>query len=307
MRTTPKDEVLIEGLGWPEGPTLLDDGRIGLVEAYGGRVAAVSLDDRTVTTVAHTHGVPNSVVAGAEGVLYVTQNGGWVGPWEAPVLRPPSIQRIDDGDVRVLVTEIDGVRLSGPNDLVFAPSGSLYFTDPGIPFREPPDRGRVMVLHPDGSGQVIADVGVDAFPNGIAVTAGGDIVWTESFSGMLRVHTPGSQGFTDLLHLPGPAPGADGLVATQDGLLFVAVNREDRVGLSVVDVAAGEQVDFIDCGSIPTNCLIVSGDLLLTDAGAAVTETSANSLGTLRRLPLGLVGVATTRGRIDMPDPTGLP
>ena len=49
------------------------------------------------------------------------------------------IKRMDDeGNIEVLVDRYQGKRLNSPNDLVFHPSGALYFTDPpyGLPERE---------------------------------------------------------------------------------------------------------------------------------------------------------------------------
>ncbi len=82
-------------------------------------------------TLVHVGGGPNSVLACQDGSLLVTQNGGIDREWRADDQRPPSIQRVSaDGAVDVVVTEIEGIQLSAPNDLAFGQDGKLYFTDP---------------------------------------------------------------------------------------------------------------------------------------------------------------------------------
>jgi gluconolactonase len=62
---------------------------------------------------------------GSDGCVYSTQTPN-VGTWAAPVQRPPSIQKTSpNGKVEILVTEADGVKFDGPNDLAFGPDGRL--------------------------------------------------------------------------------------------------------------------------------------------------------------------------------------
>lgn len=42
---TPVEQV-VSGLGWPEGPTVLPDGRIVLVESYRSQLTAIGLDGK---------------------------------------------------------------------------------------------------------------------------------------------------------------------------------------------------------------------------------------------------------------------
>ena len=89
-------ELVASGLGWPEGPTVLPDGRVIFVESYCSRLTAVGAD-RTPRPFAYVAGAPNSCVLGADGEIYVCQNGGTVGPFRAKEMTTPSIQRIREG------------------------------------------------------------------------------------------------------------------------------------------------------------------------------------------------------------------
>jgi gluconolactonase len=147
---------LATGLAWPEGPSLLPDGRIAFVETYRSRIGYWA-PDGSWGSYAETGGGPNATALGSDGYLYVTQNGGVVGPWRAAQLIDPSIQRVaPDGTIEEIITEIEGVPLQAPNDLAFATDGTLYFTDPGR--YDPdvrPDPGYIMALDAHGTGHVV--------------------------------------------------------------------------------------------------------------------------------------------------------
>ena len=84
--------TLAEGLGHPEGPDVLPDGRIVFVETYTSKVLAWS-EERGIHDYVDCGGGPNACLLGAAGELYITQNGGTVGAWRAEVMRRPSIQK----------------------------------------------------------------------------------------------------------------------------------------------------------------------------------------------------------------------
>ena len=124
-------ETLGSGLGHPEGPDVLPDGRIVMVETYTSKIIAWS-PERGIHDYAICGGGPNACMLGSDGAVYITQNGGTVGAWKADVMSVPSIQKAwPDGRVEFVVKEVAGHKLQAPNDLTFGPDGRLFFTDPG--------------------------------------------------------------------------------------------------------------------------------------------------------------------------------
>jgi gluconolactonase len=287
-------EKLGEGLGWPEGPTLLPDGRLAFVETYRSQVSVWSPEDG-IGRYAYTAGGPNSTALGRDGELYVCQNGGTAGPWRADEMVAPSIQRVwPDGKAEVVATEIEGVKLNGPNDLAFGGDGNLYFTDPGTYNPEDPDPSYIFALEPEGSGRVVVEFPEPTFPNGIAVDADGSIVWDESYTGRVRRQRPDGT-IEDLLRLPGERPIADGLKIAVDGSIFVAVIEAG--GIHVVE-ADGAYREFIKVGDATTNCAFDGEQLYVTDAGMPAESAAASFGGALWRVDVGIGGMALTPGRI---------
>ena len=289
-------ELLAEGLGWAEGPTLLPDGRICFVETYRSQVS-VWERGRGVSRYAYTAGGPNSCVLGEDGVMYVCQNGGTTGPWRAEEMVAPSIQRIarEGAAAEIIATELDGRRFNGPNDLVFGPDGRLYFTDPGTYRPADPEPSYLFVLEADGSGRLLAELHPPTFPNGIAVEADGAVVWAESYTGMVRRLRPDTGLIEDIAVLPGEKPIADGMAVCADGLLYVTTVNGGGIEVLRPD---GGYVRHIKAGTIPTNCVFHGRDLIMTDAGVLAETADASYGGQLWRLPIDTEGLPTWRGRI---------
>jgi gluconolactonase len=128
----------------------------------------------------------------------------------------PSIQRIEaEGKpAEIIVTEVDGRRLNGPNDLVFGADGRLYFTDPGTYDPKDPQPSYLFVLEPDGRGRLLAELVPPTFPNGIAVEADGSVVWAESYTGMVR-RLRLESGRIEGIAPPRDRPTADGTPSEQ--------------------------------------------------------------------------------------------
>src|SRR2546425_797781 len=61
---------LASALAWPEGPTVLPDGRVVFVETYRSRISAWS-PGREVEQFAFTGGGPNATALGSDGHLYL--------------------------------------------------------------------------------------------------------------------------------------------------------------------------------------------------------------------------------------------
>jgi gluconolactonase len=287
-------EHLAHGLGHPEGPDVLPDGRIVFVETYTSRIAAWS-PERGVHLYADCGGGPNACVLGSDGCVYITQNGGTVGPWKADVMSEPSIQKAwPDGRVEIICTEIEGQRLAAPNDLSFGPDGRLYLTDPGeYDPANRPDPGYLYALAPDGTGEVLRELD-GTYPNGIAVEADGSIVWVESYT--LHVHRLRGDGTVEELHTLPDGHIPDGLKVAADGSLWITTFTSGGVDIVAAD---GTPIDFLETGGVQCNCIFHDGFLYLTDfgEGAEVTST-APMIGRLSRVPVDVEGMPLFRGAI---------
>lgn len=291
-----ESRLLADGLGWAEGPAVLADGRVCFVETFKSQVS-VWEDGRGVSRYAYTAGGPNACVLGRGGRLYVCQNGGTVGPWRADEMTTPSIQLIaDEGKAaEIITTSIEGRSLNGPNDLVFGPDGRLYFTDPGTFRPEDPEPSYLYVLEEDGTGKLLAELDPPTFPNGIAIEADGDVVWAESYTGMVRRLKLESGTIEDIARLPGDKPVADGMCVSADGRLFVTTVNGG--GIEVLN-ADGSYDRHIEAGNIPTNCVFSGTRLYMTDAGAVADTPDASFRGQLWAIETGIEGGPTWHGQI---------
>jgi gluconolactonase len=284
---------LASGLAWPEGPTVLDDGRIVFVETYRSHLA-VYVPGRGVERFAFTGGGPNATALGLRGEIYVTQNGGVVGPWRAEERRPPSIQRVEpSGRIDVLVTEVAGIALQAPNDLAFGPDGRLYFTDPGR--YDPagkPDAGRVFAVAPGGAGEVLED-GPPSYPNGIVVEPGGGVVWVESYTGAVKRWRQGR--VEQIASITARNAVLDGLAVAEDGSLYITGGASG--GLYVLG-PGGSEVQFLEVGANPTNCAFDGNMLYVTDGGHSGESETPEFAGALWSLQVGQSGMRPFRGSL---------
>jgi len=286
-------ETLAAGLGHPEGPDILPDGRIVMVETYTSKIIAWSRE-RGIHDYADCGGGPNACMLGSDGAVYITQNGGTVGAWKADVMSVPSIQKArPDGSVEILVSEVDGIKLQAPNDLSFGPGGRLFFTDPADYLPDDRQPGRVFVLNPDGSGECLAEL-PRAYPNGIVAEADGSVVWVESYD--RGVHRIRPDGASEQIHQLPEGHIPDGLKIDAEGNLWITTFMSGGVDIVAPD---GSAIDFLETGGVPLNCRFHDGDLIITDFGD-VTEitTDAPMDGRLWRVEVGVDGMPLFRGAI---------
>jgi gluconolactonase len=174
--------LIADGLRFPEGPIPMADGSVLLVEIEAGRLTRVSPDGEK-TVVSQLSGGPNGAALGPDGRCYVCNNGGSRWHEREGRLMPGLVSDDYDGgwieavDLHTGVSEIlyhacEGVRLTGPNDIVFDRTGGFWFTDHGRLRRRTRDRGAVYYAQPDGSAirEVIFPLDM---PNGIGLSPDG--------------------------------------------------------------------------------------------------------------------------------------
>lgn len=286
-------EILATGLGHPEGPDILPDGRLVMVETYTSKIIAWS-QDQGIHDYAICGGGPNACMLGADGAVYITQNGGTVGAWRAEVMGVPSIQRAwPDGSCETVVSSVDGVTLQAPNDLTWSPDGGLFFTDPADYLPNSRKPGRVFKLNPDGSGHLLVEM-KDAYCNGIVAEKNGSAVFVESYDrGVFRIEPSGEVHKIAVLpenHTP------DGLKIDSHGNLWITTFMGGGVDVLSPD---GSYIKFVETGGVPLNCIFVGEDLFITDFGD-VTEVTADAPmdGRLLRVPVKTKGQPLFRGSI---------
>lgn len=174
--------VLASGLKFPEGPVVLPDGSVAVVEIHRGTLTRVT-PDGTTSVIAELGGGPNGAALGPDGRVYVANCGGLrafqVGPYVVAGGIPDdyaggSIQAVDlsDGSVATLYTQAGGSQLRGPNDLVFDADGGFYFTDYGKSDGVTGDRGRLFYATADGQSITQVAGGMEG-PNGIGLSPDG--------------------------------------------------------------------------------------------------------------------------------------
>lgn len=167
---------------------------------------------------------------------------------------------------RTLTDNFQGRRYSSPNDVVAAPDGSLYFTDPPFglpqqaqdPQREIPFSG-VFRRAPDG--QVTAEITDVAYANGLAFSPDGRTLYisnADSLRPVILAYEVGKNGklgksrpFFDMSSLPKIRfkETPDGLKVDQAGNVYAA-----GVGGLLILSPRGQLLGTIDPGETVANC-----------------------------------------------------
>ena len=285
--------VRATGLGHPEGPYEMDDGRVIYANTYASEIGVWDPKTGKQGQFAFVGGGPNACMLGSDGAIYSTQTPN-VGAWVAPVHRPPSIQKTHaNGKVEILVTEADGKKFDGPNDLTFGPDGRLYFTDSGDwnPV-DKPHPGRICVIEKDGTAHILEELDY-VYPNGIVAERDGSIVWVESYTLKVMRRKP-SGAISHVCTMPeGHIP--DGLKIDTDGDFWITAVAGGGVDHFSKD---GKHIEFLDTGGTILNCVFgKGGKLFCCDMGPFDTTGSALT-GQLIEVDLGVEGMPLFRGSI---------
>lgn len=195
-----------------EGPAFDQAGNLYCVDLAHGRIFRIDPAGNW-TLFADYEGQPNGLKIHRDGRIFVAdaQNG-------ILCFDPVS------GNRSVVVDGFEGKGLAGPNDLVFADNGDLYFTDPGDSGPESP-HGRVFRLTAGGTLEVL--MSNLPYPNGLVLTPDQKSLYV-ALSGTLQVarltlhlSPRGTYRWRICLQLSGGLAGPDGMAVDEAGNLCV--------------------------------------------------------------------------------------
>lgn len=195
-----------------EGPVVVD-GKLYLVDIPYGRIFRLDLASKEWTLLIQYDGEPNGLAwhpARQELIIADFKNG---------------ILGLDikSCKIRTIMSRFNGERLKGPNDLIVAKDGSIFFTDQGMTGLQDPS-GRVYRIHENGQTNVL--LSNCPSPNGLVL----DQDQTSLFVAMTRDnavwHVPlypdGTAQRTGRFSSYYGIGGPDGLALDADSNLFVA-------------------------------------------------------------------------------------
>ena len=286
-----QSRMLASGLGFPEGQTVLPDGRVVFCDGNTGELLVYS--DGTISHFANTGGSPWGTYLGTDGKLYVNQGGNVPGSGDFSAV--PGIQRVSmDGSVEFLFSEVGGYTLAAPNQAAFGPDGRLWITDSGTELDdrvEVPSPGRLFVVSDaSGTGEMVLER-PGSYPNGIAFDSQGRLYWSESKAHRVcRLENGEAVTFCQLpdTHVP------DGMKFAADGRLFVA--NTTFGGVSVLS-PEGEMLTEIDLNEHATN-VVFDGSTMYVAATKVPDIEASERTGSLWRVETDASGLPLLPGQL---------
>lgn len=258
-----KFEVIAEGLGFPEGPVVMADGSVIVVESFAGRITRCWNGRKE--TVCEIGDGPNGGAIGPDGALYVCNNGG-VGPdYFARPDRVGRIERVDlaTGKFERVYESCDGVGLSAPNDLMFDCDGHIWFTDMGRIETDGKKYGGLYHAAPDGS-SIVRIIGKTLSYNGVGISPDMTTVYVADTMSA-RLYAFERRAEAQKPHLVATVPGQtslDSLAMTAAGNVCVATIGERGAIITVTPDGRMSRVETED----PYTTNIAFGGADLRDA-----------------------------------------
>jgi gluconolactonase len=187
-------EKVAGGFKFTEGP-MWREGRLWISDVVGDKIFAVSPAGKIDLLVEKAGGYkdpppglylgPNAMVTDKDGTVILAQQGG------------RKLMRIDvqlDAQLTLLpfLDKFEGKKFNSPNDLVFAPDGSLWFTDPSYglaggdkdPAKEIPFNG----VYRYANGQLTVAIKDLTLPNGLGFSPDGKTLYVCNSGPKMAVH-----------------------------------------------------------------------------------------------------------------------
>ncbi len=275
-----KIEKVASGFVFTEGP-MWRSGRLWFSDVKGNKMYALTPDGKSVLLMDHSGGIDNASSGGGfkgsngiapakDGSVLVTQHGA------------RRIVRLDEHlKPSTFLDRFEGKRFNSPNDLVFAPDGSLWFTDPPYGL-DRQDRDPAKELGFNGvfryaDGKLTAPIRNLSRPNGIGFNRDGKTLYVsnsgpEMFVEKYKVAADGSvSDGTKFIEYPGSAPDVpDGLKLDSADNLWTS----GPGGIRVIS-PAGKVLGQIKLPEVAAN-------LAWADGGKTLYITASTSIYRLR-------------------------
>ena len=243
--------VLASGFQSPEGPSFDRNGVLHIVDWDAGAIYGITRDGQVIAFV-NTAGMPTGSKFDRSGHLFVADGDRGI------------LDISPSGDICVAACEWQGRRFQGPNDLVFASNGDLYFTDPRGSDHEHPV-GNVFILRRDGGVELFA--GGFQFPNGIVFSDDARTLYlAETFPNRILAFDLGEDGLERSRRVFAKLEGGlgpDGMAFGQDGNLYIAHFGKGVV--AVIDPEGALVAELPTAGAQPTNVAFWNSSLYVTE------------------------------------------
>ena len=243
----PKAELkqVATGFGLAEGPVFSRRGYLLFTDIRAQRIHKWERGNLTVFR--ENSNKANGLTFDHQGRLLTAEGGGRVTRTEK------------NGSITILAE----AGLQGPNDIVYAIDGSIYFSD--LP------KGRVYQITRNGQVRVVAET---AGPNGVALSPNQQHLYIADYkTAMVKVHAIQPDGALK--------PGKDFAAITVDGLKTDEAGNVWMASLDGIHVhaASGESLGVIKTPERPTNCGWSGGALYITTP-ASVYQIQTKVTGT---------------------------
>lgn len=248
-----------------EGPGFGRDGFLYCVDIPYGRIFRISPKGEFELFVQYD-GEPNGLRIHRDGRIFVADHKRGI------MVVDPQSRRVEP-----YLTEIDGKRLVGPNDLVFNGEGEIFFTDMGDSDLASP-YGRLVKIDNAGKPRILLDR--LAAPNGLAINRAGTALYLNMFrqNAIWQMRFAADGGVTRVAHfiqLSGGL-GPDGLIMDEEDNLLIA---HGGLGCVWVYSALGEPLMRINSprGRMTTNIAFGIDDpnrIYITDSSTSTILTA---------------------------------
>jgi gluconolactonase len=180
-----KIEKVADTFKFTEGP-MWHEGRLWISDVVGDKTYAVSADGSVQLLLDKSGGYPNppagsylgpnAMVTDKDGTVLLAQQGG------RKIMR---IVRVGDHlELRPFLSTFDGKKFNSPNDLAFAPDGSLWFTDPSYGLalgdKDPAKELPFNAVFRYADGKLTPAIRNLTLPNGIGFSPDGKILYVSN-------------------------------------------------------------------------------------------------------------------------------